>query len=447
MSIIFGPGVGKPPVNTPPDTLPDSTPNDKLPVVVQLVPGQVGNMLEFRDTAGAVLSFVDNTGDFSGLAPTGAVTLTPSTSARNVVQSTVGTATPLTVKAQAGQSVRLLEWQDSGGGLLGGVGPGGSCIFKGFAVGTNAKSANYTAVGTDHYIPVDATAGAVTITLPAASVATPFGFQLQVAKVDATANTVTVQRAGADTFVGGGTSVVLSAQSDTTFVQSDGVSVWEAFGPVSLSPAVILAPGTVGRNTITPTSDAVEGLVILAHSNTATGALLQTEHFGGDIALSVFPQGGGTVVTCGNSNVAGDWALQVIGSTGGTSPVVVASDFNGGNLFRVEGGGVLTLWKSDALGVSDNVADLTPAFLDNTHASWKGRVVLNAHDSAGTREVMRGEGDGSAARIGFFGATAVVKQTGASAAGIAAITDANAKAAVSALQTALANLGLVTSPA
>jgi hypothetical protein len=48
---------------------------------------------------------------------------------------------------------------------------------------------------------------------------------------------------------------------------------------------------------------------------------------------------------------------------------------------------------------------------------------------------------------GFFGATPVAQQTGASAAGIAAITDANAKAAVQALQTALANLGFVTSPA
>ncbi len=50
-------------------------------------------------------------------------------------------------------------------------------------------------------------------------------------------------------------------------------------------------------------------------------------------------------------------------------------------------------------------------------------------------------------KIGFFAAAPVVKQTGASAAGIAAILDANAKAAVGALQTALANLGLVTSPA
>ncbi len=50
-------------------------------------------------------------------------------------------------------------------------------------------------------------------------------------------------------------------------------------------------------------------------------------------------------------------------------------------------------------------------------------------------------------KIGLFGAAPVVQQVGASAAGLAAIVDPNAKAALTALQTALANLGLVTSPA
>jgi hypothetical protein len=52
-----------------------------------------------------------------------------------------------------------------------------------------------------------------------------------------------------------------------------------------------------------------------------------------------------------------------------------------------------------------------------------------------------------AAKIGFLGTSAVVKQTGASAAGIAAVSDTNAKAALTAIQAALAAYGLVTSPA
>lgn len=49
--------------------------------------------------------------------------------------------------------------------------------------------------------------------------------------------------------------------------------------------------------------------------------------------------------------------------------------------------------------------------------------------------------------LSFFNGAQVAKQTGASAAGIAAIVDVNVKAAITALQTALANYSLVTSPA
>lgn len=50
-------------------------------------------------------------------------------------------------------------------------------------------------------------------------------------------------------------------------------------------------------------------------------------------------------------------------------------------------------------------------------------------------------------KIGIFNATPVVKQAGASAAALAAILDANAKSAISALQNALAAYGWVTAPA
>jgi hypothetical protein len=70
-------------------------------------------------------------------------------------------------------------------------------------------------------------------------------------------------------------------------------------------------------------------------------------------------------------------------------------------------------------------------------------LLIDAQSGAGTNIALQV----GAGNEGFFGATPVAQQTGASAAGIAAITDANAKAAVQALQTALANLGFVTSPA
>jgi hypothetical protein len=49
--------------------------------------------------------------------------------------------------------------------------------------------------------------------------------------------------------------------------------------------------------------------------------------------------------------------------------------------------------------------------------------------------------------LAFFDTAPVAKQVGASAAGIASITDAAAKAAITALQNALAAYALVTAPA
>ncbi len=66
-------------------------------------------------------------------------------------------------------------------------------------------------------------------------------------------------------------------------------------------------------------------------------------------------------------------------------------------------------------------------WVDVTHASRKGYLALSAYDTA-VREGVRVEADGSVAKLGFFGATAVVKPT--------STTD---------LRTALINLGLYTS--
>lgn len=53
---------------------------------------------------------------------------------------------------------------------------------------------------------------------------------------------------------------------------------------------------------------------------------------------------------------------------------------------------------------------LETSAVDNTDASRKYRAVLSVYDTA-AREAIRIEADGAAARIGFLGATAVVRQT------------------------------------
>lgn len=83
--------------------------------------------------------------------------------------------------------------------------------------------AAYTALLTDYFIRVDATAQAVTITLPDAVLCV--GFIYRVKKFDSTANTVTVKGAGAQT-IDGANTFVLGAQYATITVQSNGVS-WD----------------------------------------------------------------------------------------------------------------------------------------------------------------------------------------------------------------------------
>lgn len=85
----------------------------------------------------------------------------------------------------------------------------------------------------------------------------------------------------------------------------------------------------------------------------------------------------------------------------------------------------------------DTDAALISAILtDVTHASRKTRLTFTPIDAGGGREALRLEADGSAARVGFFGATAVVKPTVTGSRG--------GNAALASLLTALANLGVLT---
>ena len=82
---------------------------------------------------------------------------------------------------------------------------------------------------------------------------------------------------------------------------------------------------------------------------------------------------------------------------------------------------------------------IVPSYVVNTHASYTTRTIFSQWAIGGAQEVMRFE-SGAAAMIGFLGAAAVVRQTGC-----AVPTDlASCIASVTALRTALNNLGLTT---
>lgn len=71
----------------------------------------------------------------------------------------------------------------------------------------------------------------------------------------------------------------------------------------------------------------------------------------------------------------------------------------------------ITLAAKSSTTVDMPQVTLAASWLVATHATRTSRGTLNSVDYAGTREAMRWESDGSAARIGFFGAAAILKPT------------------------------------
>lgn len=86
-----------------------------------------------------------------------------------------------------------------------------------------AKTANYTLVIKDRGVFVDASGGAVTITLPTAASAK--NVQYFIKKIDSSVNAVTVDGNGSET-IDDSTTQVISSQYDSIEIYSDGTEWW-----------------------------------------------------------------------------------------------------------------------------------------------------------------------------------------------------------------------------
>jgi microcystin-dependent protein len=149
-----------------------------------------------------------------------------------------------------------------------------------FGGGLGSFSANTTlSVDDAGLVLVNASGGARTITLPAANALGGRPIRYQIEKTDSTANTVTVQRAGADT-IEGATSVVLSAQWGSLTLISDGVNAW-----ITLSSGDQLPVGSI---LYFPANTAPSGVV------KANGTLLNRVSFG---RLWAFASASGNIVS------------------------------------------------------------------------------------------------------------------------------------------------------
>lgn len=283
-------------------------------------------------------------------------------------------------------------------------------------------------------------------------------------------------------------------------VLSDGTVVGPGNGiPTSggggdLSRAVILAPNTNNRNQIQSTGNFVT-LPLRAQVG-QLNSILQCEDTDGALLFQVSPAGLTAVTLCLNTlgtdvplyvqGVGGqsvpyvqvqnqgfddlfaiwdpavdcvaqvysptDQSVLAAGSASGTAEIALFSKQNAGagnpNYLRILQDTSLQWSIPDSnTSLIPRTCQITPQWADNTNGATRGRMILSALNNNVDREGLRVEAGAAAPMVGFLGAAAVVRQAGASATGIAAIIDVNAKAAVSALQTALAAYGLVTSPA
>jgi hypothetical protein len=95
-------------------------------------------------------------------------------------------------------------------------------IYGQVLAGIRTETANYTAVATDGTILVDATGGAVTVTLPAVA-AVPTGIKFIIKKIDASANNVVLAGNGAE-LIDGTNTRTWNTQWQGYVIQSNGTS-------------------------------------------------------------------------------------------------------------------------------------------------------------------------------------------------------------------------------
>lgn len=249
--------------------------------------------------------------------------------------------------------------------------------------------------------------------------------------------------------------------------------------------AVILEPVTAQDNVVQPLVDTVPALVLQQHSPTQSAALLRSVDRQGVTLQDIVGADG--LLTSGSLSSAVILApltsgrnviqsapdcvkLEAKGNVGQTSDIARLWDGTAGlivgtnvsnSVAVIQGGSA----SDDILVCKDVVASSTAAF--GVGNGGNGRTVRvtsqNVNDialrvrgaPAQVVAIFSVQTDGGSTSvfdvgpdtIGAFGATPVTKRTGASAAGIAAVTDANAKAALTAIQAALNTLGFITAPA
>jgi hypothetical protein len=260
-----------------------------------------------------------------------------------------------------------------------------------------------------------------------------------------------------------------------------GVPASFAAGGGSLSGAVILAPSTSTRNLIQATADAVD-LTLRPFSDTQTNPVFQVQNAAGSTTNAIITRQG--FIRLGPTPIehvtdswitgmgTGTYALSIQGSATGSALAVTAGsanqacfigfDQNDNGIFYMNGTGTGNAISFSSGIATDSILTLTP-FSGQTASQmiWTDpsfapqmQVAANGRDWILDTTTGTQWGTSPTQKQGWYGATPVVQQANASAAGIASIagsvyaTDSAAiKAALTAIRSALAANGLLANTA
>jgi len=265
-------------------------------------------------------------------------------------------------------------------------------------------------------------------------------------------------------------------------------------------PALVTNPGAVLQNLIQPVADAV-ALDLRPFSDAQTNLLLRVQNAAGSIDNLVVTAKGhlGVGVQTGNGENwfgdpgTGNPSLEIYGPTGNPSSNPILQVFSGSQPFfylnptgqsttvaitansdsdtalfvacnsltstadiasfadgrfvhrvGIQPSGVLYLGdRTVSPNTAHHQAEFAASFVNNTDATFTSRLIVSEVDHAGSREALRIEADGAAARIGFLGANAAVQQTGGAATATLVYT-ATERDMLNTLWTAMRTYGLLS---
>lgn len=347
----------------------------------------------------------------------------------------------LVIRGAASQTANLQEWQNSAGTALGSVAASGMVTHTVLDAATNATSIvamlDHNSTGT-----------------PAAT----FGGRI----INRLQTTTTVSTNAAET---------VYTWVDATDATRKARITYNVYDTAIREGLRIEADGTQAILGICGAAAASTVLQVNIPANTYKGIVIGNT----GAAVNALQTGTGPVIHGDAVNINGSQDVHqflVTGFSPQTNNLIFARTSASAAVFTVGGSGSLIstfrdaatnnapishVFSHDTSGTPANgfgssfllrLQSSTTADRDAAHIQWlwataadasrAGRLIFAAYDSAGTREVLRGEASGTAPMIGFLGANAAVRQTAAAAATDLAtvITLANS------LRTALINLGL-----